>query len=236
LQNEAQTSILARAMKHIPLLLVLSLAMPLAAAAQTSAYQALRTIGAARDQALLSRVLEVKGRNGAPQPAKWVVVLDDPLARGGVREIEVAGGKIVSERTPVKQTAGAAGALMDFHKLNLDSSGAFTVAEDLARKAKLGFDSVDYTLRCGDANAAPAWVVELFDAQRRSVGTVSIAADTGVPISNSFGGPRFGDTGARYGIYNLGHRIDRSIHRAGASVEEFFTGKRTWDQRFEGEE
>jgi hypothetical protein len=220
--------------------LILPLILPVAASGKDSAYQALRAIG---NQALLSRVMEVKGLNGTPQPEKWTVVLDDPLARGGVREIEIANGHIVSERTPVKSYSGSAeGISMNFQKLNLDSDGAFTVAEETAKRAHIGFDSVDYVLRCDDANSAPTWVLQLLDEHRRAVGTVNIAADNGTVVNKSFGGSRFGATDStavsKEGdthVDSFGHRVDRSIHRAGASVEEFFTGKRTWDQRFEGE-
>jgi hypothetical protein len=112
-------------------------------------------------------------------------VLDDPGARGGVRELEVAHGKIVSEHTPVRAYSGsAAGALIDFHKLNLDSSGAFTVAEKQAQKTHLGFDSVDYILRTGDGpDATPIWVIHMMDSSHHSIGTLSVAADNGAIVT-----------------------------------------------------
>jgi hypothetical protein len=79
--------------------------------------------------------------------------------------------------------------LIDFGKLNLDSSGAFTVAEKEAQKAKIGFDSVDYTLRTGDGpNADPVWVLHMMDGARHSIGIVSLAADTGTIVSSSLSG------------------------------------------------
>jgi len=153
-----------------------------------TAYQALRAVGAERGADALKHVIELEGRGGVPQPVVWRVVLDDPSARGGVRELDVAHGKIVAEHTPVKAYSGtAAGALIDFSKLNLDSSGAFTVAEKEAQKAKIGFDSVDYTLRTGDGpDANPIWVIHVMDASHHSIGTMSLAADTGAIVSNGF--------------------------------------------------
>ena len=117
-------------------------------------------------------------------------MLDDPAARGGVRELDVEHGKIVGEHTPIKAYSGSsAGALIDFHKLNLDSSGAFTVAEKQAEKSKVGFDSVDYTLRTGDGpDAGPVWVLHMVDDKRHNVGILSLAADTGVVASSDFSG------------------------------------------------
>lgn len=156
-----------------------------------TAYQALRTVGGERGKETLNHVIEVEGAGGVPQPNVWRVVLDDPSARGGVRELDVAHGKIVAEHTPVKAYGGsAAGALIDFHKLNLDSAGVFTVAEKEAQKAKLGFDSVDYTLRTGDGpDASPVWVVHMMDTTRHSIGSISVAADSGVIVSGLSGGP-----------------------------------------------
>lgn len=233
-------------MKVTPLFGLLFL--PLAAFGRDTAYQALRTVGAERDQALLSRVIEVKGRDGQPQPENWVVVLDDPLARGGVREIEVANKHIVSERTPVKAYSGSsAGSAMNFQKLNLDSQGAFVIAEEQAKKAKISFDAVDYLLRRDEANGAPVWTLQLLDPRLHRVASITLAADTGAVLASDFAPPaqqtriasapeEDSDThSVRDGAKNLGHKINRTFHRVGASMEEFFTGKRTIDRRYRDE-
>ena len=164
-------------------------ALPLLAAPDT-AYQALRTVGAQRGEDALKHVIEIEGVGGVPQPNVWRVVLDDPAARGGVRELDVARGKITAEHTPVRAYGGsAAGALIDFHKLNLDSSGVFTVAEKETQKAHVGFDAVDYTLRTGDGpDASPVWVLHMMDASRHSIGTMSVAADNGSIVSSDLSG------------------------------------------------
>jgi hypothetical protein len=161
-----------------------------ALATPDTAYQALRTIGSERGADSLQHVIEVEGHTGVPEPDVWRVVLDDPAARGGVRELDVSHGKIVAEHTPIKAYGGSAqGALIDFHKLNLDSSGAFTVAEKQAEKAHIGFDAVDYTLRTGDGpDAGPVWVLHMVDDKGHSVGSLSLAADTGVVVTNDFSG------------------------------------------------
>jgi len=155
-----------------------------------TAYQALRTVAGQRGEDSLKHVIEVEGHSGVPQPTVWRVVLDDPAARGGVRELEIAHGKIVSEHTPVRAYSGSsAGALIDFHKLNLDSAGAFTVAEKEAQKAHVGFDSVDYTLRTGDGpDASPVWVIHMMDVSHHSIGTLSLAADNGAIVSTDIYG------------------------------------------------
>ncbi|MEA3186789.1 MAG: hypothetical protein QOD99_619 [Chthoniobacter sp.] len=254
-------------MKLVPILSAL-LCASVTSFARDTAYQALRAIGSARGQEILNRVIEVHGRGGAPQPASWKVVLDDQTARGGVREVEVTNGKIVSERTPVGGTTAASGA-MNFQKLNLDSEGAFTIVEKEAAKAHLGFDSVDYILRAGDSGKSPVWAIQLMDSAGRPAGSMRLAADTGAVLRSDFYGrqntgvaqdipedrappARSDEPGTRDdvvvrddadyldgdgepGRLRVGHRINKALHQAGASLEEFFTGRRTMDRKYRGE-
>ena len=216
--------------------LIAALLLPLAALGGETAYQALRTVGAERSKTLLNNVIEVKGRNGASQPESWLVLLNDPLARGGVREIEVSKGRIVGERTPVQAYSGQGeGILLNFALLNLDSDGAFAVAEAEALNAKIGFYGADYLLRCGDNGAAPLWVVQLLDRQQHSLGTVSVAADTGLVVDKTFGGKTTKGSWAAGGglkgrLVRFSDAVGRSMRRAGGNVEEFLTGERTLDQ------
>lgn len=245
-----------------------------------SAYEALRSFGSARGQGQLNHVIEVQGRNGGPQPRSWKILLDDASARGGVREVEIRKGEIISERTPVREYTGAgATAAMDFKKLNLDSEGAFKIADSEARKARVGFDKVDYTLRIGDQNAAPIWVMELLNSEGRKIRTVRVSADTGAIVrERGIAAPRQGretdedfvpdrrtpreresrsrhddiaqerdpereNTRGRDYVeedepdYDSNRRgvkyhIKKVFVGAGASLEEFITGKRTIDRNY----
>ena len=147
--------------------------------AADTAYSALRIVGKRRGADTLNRVLEVRGRNGAPEPAVWKVVLDDPGARGGLREVDVQGGRIIAERTPTGRTVSAP---MNFNQLNLDSEGAFTVAHQEAEKAGVPFDRVDYVLKSGTGGGAPVWDLALFRERYGQVGSIVIAADSGAVL------------------------------------------------------
>ncbi len=151
-----------------------------AAPAQDTAYSALRIVGHSQGKEALNHVLELRGRAGSPQPAVWKITLDEPRARGGVREIEVQRGKIISERTPA--AARTAGSPMNFSQLNLDSDGAFTVANQEAQKAAAPFDHVDYLLRSGTGGGAPVWQIEVTDSKLGRAGSIDIAADTGTVL------------------------------------------------------
>jgi len=218
------------------LALIVALLLPGAALGSETAYQALRTVGKERSQAFLNSVVEVKGRNGAPQPITWSILLNDPLARGGVREIEVAKGHIVSERTPVKVYGGQGDAIvLNYPKLNLDSEGAFAIAEAEARVAKIGFFGADYLLRCDDNGGAPIWILQLLDKNQHSLGSVTIAADTGAVITKTFGGQTTKGSWAAGGglkghLSRFGDAMGRTFRKVGGNVEEFMTGERTIDK------
>ena len=218
------------------LALIVAMLLPLAAFGGETAYQALHIVGSERSKKLLNSVIEVKGRNGAPQPAVWTVLLNDPLARGGVREIEVSKGHITGERTPVKAYSGQGeGVVLDFTLVNLDSEGAFAVAENEARAAKIGFFAADYLLRSGENGITPIWVVQLLDPQQHSLGSVSIAADTGAVVDKTFGNKNTKSSwvaggGLKGHLVRFWDSAGRSIKHVGGNMEEFLTGDRTLDQ------
>ncbi|HEY1583965.1 MAG TPA: hypothetical protein VGF73_12795, partial [Chthoniobacterales bacterium] len=120
---------------------------PALAQERPTAYEAMRTVGTQLNRDLVNHVISVTGTNGASQPETWKLLLDDPQARGGVREVEVGNGRITSERTPLRSSVeGSLGAPIDTEKLNLDSSGAFTLARQTAQKSHIAFSTADYTL------------------------------------------------------------------------------------------
>ena len=157
------------------------------ASAADTAYNALRVVGKAQGEATLNQVVEVRGRFGSPQPQVWKITLRAPGARGGLKEFEVQRGKIISERTPV---ARAVGSPMNFNQLNLDSEGAFTIANQESEKATIPFDRVDYILGGGTQGGAPVWTVELYERTNGKVGVFKIAADSGSILRQELNPPR----------------------------------------------
>ena len=154
---------------------VLSLVPVLSYGADT-AYTALKALGNERGGHLLEKVVEVRGLSGAPQPQVWKVAVSDPQARGGIREFEVQAGRVVAERAPVSRSLGTA---MNFNQLNLDSEGAFSMANQEAEKTGVVFQLVDYTLKSGTGGGAPVWELRLRDGSATELSVLKIAADTG---------------------------------------------------------
>ncbi|MEO7318109.1 MAG: hypothetical protein ABIZ56_03870 [Chthoniobacteraceae bacterium] len=166
--------------------LLLTVSSALAAEPAATAYTALRVVGKQSGSGALNRVIEMRGRNGSPQPAVWKIILSEPSARGGIREVEVQRGKVIGERTPVAR--GAVGEKMDFSRLNLDSEGVFTIVEQEMKKTAQAFDRLDYSLRSGSGGGAPVWTVEIYDGRSGKVGSMLLAADTGAVLEQSNGG------------------------------------------------
>lgn len=216
-----------------------------------SAYEALRTVREKQPKA--GALVEMRGERGEPAPQQWTLLFSDPSARGGVREITVAGDVIVSERTPLRGYAGT-GALpqVDLTKLNLDSNGAFRIANKEAAARKVGFNWVDYALRSHSATGEPMWVLILFDHMGAQTGTIQISAVNGAILSppNLVANPRQNEKtkpsskkskGGFFGeVKDFSKRAYRTVsdgtQNAAGTVEEFFTGERTIGPKAKEEE
>jgi hypothetical protein len=159
------------------LLALVLMASPVYAQRQATAYDALKVVGTQFHRAALSRIISVSGVDGDPQPTRWTVLIADRNAPAGVRELQVANGRIVSDRAPTENPVGT-NATINTARLNLDSSGAFSVASYTADKSHTNFDRVAYTLRAND-RGVPVWIVTIQDDARRPLGTIHIAAQKG---------------------------------------------------------
>ncbi|MGH8092891.1 MAG: hypothetical protein ACREIF_05405 [Chthoniobacterales bacterium] len=161
------------------LIALLIFATPVLAQERPTAYEAMRTVGTQLKREYVNHVISVSGTNGDPQPATWTILIDDARARGGVREVEVSNGKIASERTPLRSSVEKSlGPVIDTAKLNLDSSGAFTLAQQTAGKSQINFATADYTLR-SDERGNPIWMVALQRQNGEPAGKIFIGANHG---------------------------------------------------------
>jgi hypothetical protein len=207
-------------------------------------------VGRAQGKEAMNHVLEVRGRSGMPQPAVWKITLEEARARGGIREMDVQKGTVIAERTP--SSSRLAGAPMNFTQLNLDSDGAFTIANQEAQKLGIPFDQIDYVLRSGTGGGAPVWQLELTDTKLGRAGGIDIAADTGAilmqrlvvptgakhppivdrndppppPPNNSGTSKGYSQPGEPFrGVDDFFHRLGQRFQKRGHQMENFFTGK-----------
>ena len=144
-----------------------------------SAYEALRVIGTQLNRQIVNRIVSVNGIDGDPQPRIWKILVEDKNAAGGVREIVVEDNRVASQRVPNRSVVGSTqGATINTSKLNLDSTGAYSVASHTAETSHVTFALTSYTLRTDD-RGNPVWIVTLADRGRRPVGTIYIRASDG---------------------------------------------------------
>jgi len=162
---------------------LLVLATGAVAAPAGPAFSGLKAIQS-QPYAASAKVVEIRGERGDPQPREWIFLLADPTARGGVREVTVADGKITSERTPLRGMADIAGlAPLDTGILSTDADEVFRTVHKEAQKNEMGFNWIDYTLRTDPESNAPVWSVKLYDHMGAAVGTVRISAKGGTVVS-----------------------------------------------------
>ena len=210
-----------------------------------TAYLALKAAQKAADSS--ASLLEVTGERGEPQPQEWKVVLSDPDARGGIREVVASGDVIVSQRTPLKGYAGVGSEpAIALTRLNLDSDRAFEIANKQAIAKRLGFSWVDYTLRADAAGGAPMWILRLHNSMGMKVGVIQISAENGTVVmpleaveapsaesseqfSDSETGRRIGGFLGRVGgtVGGVANTVKDTTLRTVGTVQEFLTGERT---------
>ena len=157
---------------------LLLLATPVWAEENATAYEALRVFGSEFGRDALHEIVSIRGIKGDPEPERWRIGVEDPRG-GGVREVEIADGKIDSDNQAERDVAGSAeGATIDVSQLNLDSSGAYAVASHTAEASHISFATADYTLRT-DERGEPMWIVTLRNRSSRPVGTIYIGGTRG---------------------------------------------------------
>ena len=144
-----------------------------------SSRRALDALATAVGDQVLSRLVSMKGLGGVPQPDEWEVICHDPrsptmLHRYRVEPGHVRDEGIVEDAYPTKEPAG----FIEYEQLRLDSIGAFTIAEVAATQAKMGFDSLNLTLRCREYSREPVWILQLIDAEGFLVGKVHLSGNS----------------------------------------------------------
>jgi hypothetical protein len=162
---------------------------------RASAYEALRVVSAQLGKPALNHVISMSGNDGDPEPETWRVMLEDSRSPTGTREVAVANGRVLSDRSPERVVVGSArNSTIKTSRLNLDSSGAFQVASHTADKSGTHFATASYTLRT-DERGDPVWIVSLHAASGKPVGTIHINCNRGnvVRTEGMFAGANMDD-------------------------------------------
>lgn len=128
----------------------------------------------------LAKIVEMKGERGQAQPTEWELIVYDPTNDYLLREFWIGDTRATNEGInydyyPKRQPAG----FINIAKLKYGSVEAFKVLDREAERAKIGFDSIDYHLRCREFTDEPIWTLTANDADGRRVGRLDLSALTG---------------------------------------------------------
>ena len=162
---------------------LLCCAAPLAAqesAQPPTAIEALTAFKTYSAREKVTGLVELRGSGGTPTPATWSLVTFEPRSPTKIESYTIRGLHIEDrgankDYAPGHQPAG----YFDLAKVNVDCAGAFRIADREAGKAMIGFDVIDYTLRCREFSAEPVWTLTLRSKAGAVSGTVAISATGG---------------------------------------------------------
>lgn len=176
-----------RFMKIYLLLALLPCLSPLAAQEKTpaaplppTALDALGTFKAKTGRDKLTGLVEMRGANGVPTPLIWNVVVLDSRSPTKLEEFTVRGSRVEDrgpnrDYYPDREPAG----VFDMSKVEVDCAGAFRIADREAGAAQVGFDVIDYRLRCREFSDEPVWILTLRTTTGELKGTVTLSAKSG---------------------------------------------------------
>lgn len=152
----------------------------LSLAGPPTAKQTIASFGKIQGSDQAARVVGMVGFYGQDQPPQWAILKPDWKVANLMHEYMMRDGKIVGERRfwrdPKQDLPTVA---IPFEKIAIDSSRAFVLADQEAKKAGLGFDMIHYQLRGRDLRNEPVWVLNLVDGGQQSIGVLYISAITG---------------------------------------------------------
>ncbi len=176
-----------------------------------------------------SSVVEIRGERGQPQPTEWIVVLNDPTARGGIREVTIAKGRVTSERTPLRGMAAYSDKLpLERNTLAADADRVFLAAQQQAVNNEMGFHWIEYRLETDPQSRAPVWNVRLFDNLGAALGTLRVSAQSGKVVSPFVPDPVLEQAAPEVKKKDsMGKKASDSMMRFVGSLQEAFTGERT---------
>jgi len=173
-------------MRTIALLLMLAVTCPVPLAWSQDdrrgipARVALDRIASRHGPALIERIVEMKGRRGQSQPREWWIVVRDERSSSRLRTMWVGDVRATDEGEnkefyPNQIPLG----FISEKNLKVDSPAAFNILIREATAAKVGFDSVDYKLRCKEFSDEPVWSLTAKDVRGKVVGKVLLSGFDG---------------------------------------------------------
>ncbi len=128
----------------------------------------------------VDRVFELTGVAGDPQPLEWRVTTHEPGAPHLLHEFWLDRRRATDEGVnddfyPDRIPKG----FFSLARLKVDSTQAFTIVEQIARDAGVGFDAINYKAHCREYSDEPVWTLTLLDKEQEIVGSVHLSGESG---------------------------------------------------------
>jgi len=153
---------------------------PVLADQQIAALQGISRVDNLHGGRFVLKIVEMKGYKGQSQPEEWELITHDPSNEYLLREFWIGDTRATNEGInydyyPKSQPPG----FINLQKFKIDSPEAFKILDREALKAKIGFDSIDYHLRCREFSDEPIWTLTAKNEDGYQVARVDLSAETG---------------------------------------------------------
>lgn len=175
-----------------PFLLLFSLAITVATSAYAqdplSAKDALAAVARTHGPASTAAIVEMTGTFGQDQPEKWSLISWDERSVFNLRNYQIERGEVIdggddyARHYPDNPPTG----FVPIAKLKIDSTLAFEIAEKEARRARMGFNSLNYRLAAMEYATEPVWTLDLIDADENLAGKIYLSGETGEVLRTLF--------------------------------------------------
>jgi hypothetical protein len=131
------------------------------------------------------KLARIEGREGAPAPDRWYLLIHDELSETGLREYVVVAGEVVASRT-LSQFAETLTPedVIGGEVVKFDSDKAARLVQLYAAANQLTVTAIHYQLRKAGPDAVPLWTLHCVDATGKEVGRLVVSATRGSVISH----------------------------------------------------
>jgi len=125
-------------------------------------------------------ILEVTGQNGSPNPAQWIIQAWNTEDPGTVHKLTVVDDQFVSDVLSVNiYEAERKEINVPMAGVQLDSGGAYRIAQAYASANGKTLGHVNYSLVVHAKSTPPVWTLECLDAKGSRIGKLEILATSG---------------------------------------------------------
>ena len=157
------------------------LGSPLASAdQQIHAVQAIDRVAGRHGSKFVQKIVQMTGAYGQSQPEEWRMVVYDATSESMLREFWIGDTRATNEGAnydfyPKHPPSG----FINLQRLKFGSMKAFTILDREASGARIGFDTIDYLLRCREFSDEPIWTLTAKNADGYEVARIYLSGESG---------------------------------------------------------